>query len=141
MQRASETWVGARVLAWVATIALAACFHGAERDKEAPPGNLGGLCRAPDGNCLEGMCNRDLNYCYDPVDPCNGFFCGGEERGLCMVTSELQPSCTCALGYDNDQFSLYCCPQDGSDPKCTPSGGGDETREDESSGDGDSGTG
>jgi len=140
MQRVSETWVGIRVFALAAAMAAAACFQGADREKEAPPGNLGGLCRAPDGHCLEGMCNRDANYCFDPTDPCTGFFCGGSERGTCVVTNELQPSCVCNIGYSNDQYALYCCPQDGSDPDCEPVGPDDDGG-DSSSGGGDSGNG
>ncbi|MBC8073407.1 MAG: hypothetical protein IAG13_34120 [Deltaproteobacteria bacterium] len=102
-------------------LATGACFKGAERDKEVPPGNPGGLCLAPDGRCDSGMCNRDENYCYDPADPCEGFFCGGEERGTCTPDGAAQPSCQCAVGYENQTFALYCCPIDGSDPYCDPS--------------------
>jgi hypothetical protein len=96
----------------------AACFTGAERDKEAPPGNAGGLCLGPDGHCKSVMCNREANYCYDPADPCEGFFCGGDERGSCTPDGAGQPSCQCTVGYENQTFPLYCCPQDGSDPEC-----------------------
>jgi hypothetical protein len=87
-----------------------ACFTGAEREKRAPPGHPGGLCLAPDGQCTVGSCNRDANYCYDPADPCFGFFCGGSDRGTCLVDSEGLPSCQCNVGFENETFELYCCP-------------------------------
>jgi len=98
-----------------------ACFTGGERDKEAPPGLPGGLCLGPDGSCNEGTCHLDRNYCYDIADPCDGFFCGGEERGSCVVDSEAQPSCVCLEPYTDEVFDLYCCPSEGSgiiDPRC-----------------------
>ncbi|MCA9709764.1 MAG: hypothetical protein KDK70_28250 [Myxococcales bacterium] len=88
----------------------ASCYHGGERDKDPPPGLPGGLCLAPDGFCQEGTCNRQQNYCYDQLDPCLGFFCGGEERGLCTPDSQGLPNCLCAPGYANDLYPLYCCP-------------------------------
>jgi hypothetical protein len=114
-----------------------ACFTGAERDKDAPPGVPGGKCLAPDPatggsmpTCSAGTCNLMKNYCYDTTDPCRGFFCGGEERGMCVVDTGAQPSCVCNLGYNNEAFSHYCCPDDGSEPTCVAStamsdGGGD----------------
>ena len=106
------------------------CYRGGERDKDPPPGLPGGLCLAPDGHCQEGQCNRDRNFCYDPADPCDGFFCGGEERGFCFPDpTTLQPTCMCDVGYNNEQYDLYCCPDPavGFDPNCTmaPSGEGD----------------
>jgi hypothetical protein len=99
-----------------------ACYHGGERDKEAPAGLFGGQCLAPDGHCQEGLCNRERNFCYDPADPCKGFFCGGEERGLCTPAENGEPSCQCALGFNNEQYDLYCCPEPGGvlDPHCLP---------------------
>lgn len=112
-------------------IAPLACFTGAERDKEAPPGNVGGLCLAPDGQCAEGECNRSENYCFDRADPCRGFFCGGADRGLCQVTTDLQPSCLCAVGYNNDDYALYCCPDQAlADPNCAPVGPMDDEESD-----------
>jgi hypothetical protein len=93
-----------------------ACYHGGEREKDPPPGLPGGLCLAPDGHCEVGSCNRDRNFCFDPMDPCNGFFCGGEGRGVCGPDSEGQPSCQCNPGFNNDQFDLYCCPDAGAAP-------------------------
>ncbi len=93
------------------TLCVSGCFRGAEREKKAPPGVPGGLCLAPDGVCQDGMCNREENYCYDPQDPCKGFFCGGSERGICIVADN-EPSCSCQVGYEKETFSLYCCPED-----------------------------
>ncbi|MEM6994102.1 MAG: hypothetical protein AAF721_26550 [Myxococcota bacterium] len=104
---------------------VVACFRGGERDKEAPVGLPGGLCLGPDGRCDEGTCNKDRNFCYDPMDPCDGFFCGGEERGLCAPDEDGQPRCTCQLPYSNELFDLYCCPTAEStefDPKCMMAG-------------------
>ncbi len=114
----------------------AGCFKGADREKEAPPGDVGGLCLAPDGHCNEGMCNRDKNFCFDATDPCEGFFCGGTERGTCILDEDLQPSCVCKQGYNNESFALYCCPDDGvSDPNCiAPSSGGGGEEESSSGG-------
>jgi hypothetical protein len=98
----------------IATFALvlvpAGCFRGAEREKNPPPGSPGGQCAAPDGRCKESACNREKNYCYDPADPCRGFFCGGSDRGTCDVVDGL-PVCSCHVGYDNQDYDLYCCPQ------------------------------
>lgn len=104
------------------------CYRGGERDKDPPPGLPGGLCLAPDGSCAEGMCNLQRNYCYDPADPCRGFFCGGEERGMCFTDpATFLPTCSCDVGYNNDQYPLYCCPDPALgviDPNCTGGGGG-----------------
>lgn len=98
-----------------------ACFEGDEREKEPRPGLPGGKCLAPDGRCDAGECNRQRNYCYDPTDPCAGFFCGGVERGLCTVTTDLLPQCVCRPGFNNQQWSHYCCPDGASDdPYCMP---------------------
>jgi hypothetical protein len=119
-------------------LAPAGCFRGAEREKQPPPGSPGGQCAAPDGRCKESACNREKNYCYDPGDPCLGFFCGGSDRGTCHVVDGL-PSCTCNLGYDNQQYELYCCPQGGIDfdelcaSSVTASGGGQEEDDGDSS--------
>jgi hypothetical protein len=90
-----------------------ACYQGGERDKDPPPGLFGGLCLAPDGHCQEGMCNQARNFCYDPFDPCSGFFCGGEDRGLCVPDDEGLPSCQCNVGFNNERYDLYCCPEPG----------------------------
>lgn len=111
-----------------ATLALmllpSGCFRGDQREKQPPPGLPGGKCLAPDGHCSEGQCNRNpqAEYCFDPLDPCAGFFCGGSDRGMCLVTTEGLPSCTCAAGFDNQEYDLYCCPDPGFglDPLCTP---------------------
>lgn len=83
------------------------------------PGLQGGLCLAPDGHCASAgaVCNQDENYCFDPDDPCAGFACGGTDRGVCTAREGL-PSCECDEGFQNQTFSLYCCPTDGSDPSC-----------------------
>jgi hypothetical protein len=95
------------------SLAVAGCFKGAEREKKAPPGIPGGLCLAPDGHCTEGICNQDRNYCYDGVNPCKGFFCGGSDRGTCIIDTNSQPSCQCGPGFENRTFELYCCPDEG----------------------------
>lgn len=95
------------------SFAIGGCFRGAEREKKAPPGVPGGLCLAPDGVCQDGTCNRERNFCYDPADPCKGFFCGGSDRGMCVVDQQtMQPTCTCAPGFETETFDLYCCPED-----------------------------
>ncbi len=105
-----------RVQPWLlsacVSLSVAGCFRGAEREKRAPPGVPGGLCLAPDGQCTDGTCNRDRNFCFDPVDPCKGFFCGGSDRGICSVDDDDEPSCQCAPGFENETFALYCCPED-----------------------------
>ncbi len=93
------------------SLTVSGCFRGAEREKKAPPGVPGGLCLAPDGVCQDGMCNREKNYCYDPQDPCEGFFCGGSDRGICIVNNN-EPSCSCLEGFEAETFELYCCPVD-----------------------------
>lgn len=120
------------VFSMFVAVAAGACFKGADREKEAPPGDVGGLCLAPDGHCNEGMCNRDKNYCFDATNPCEGFFCGGSDRGTCILDADLQPSCVCGPGFNNESFALYCCPDDGvSDANCidpsSASGGGEES--------------
>ncbi|MBV1860166.1 MAG: hypothetical protein KUG77_17265, partial [Nannocystaceae bacterium] len=95
------------------SLGMGGCFTGAEREKKAPPGVPGGLCLAPDGVCQDGMCNRDRNFCYDPQDPCEGFFCGGSDRGICIVDQSInEPSCSCLDGFETETFDLYCCPDD-----------------------------
>ena len=137
MQRVNA-WVGIRVGLFVLAVAIVpvACFKGADREKEAPPGNVGGLCLAPDGHCKDGECNKDENYCFDRASPCRGFFCGGTDRGTCII-DDLQPSCVCAPGYNNDDFSLYCCPDDPllDAENCLPPGGDDGDDGDDSGGD------
>ena len=59
------------------------------------------------------MCNKDRNYCYDPINPCKGFFCGGSDRGVCIIDTNSQPSCECGPGFENRTFELYCCPENG----------------------------
>lgn len=123
-----------KLLATLPTVVLGAvlvtaCFEGAERDKPAPPGNLGGLCLAPDGHCTEGQCNQDKNYCFDAANPCEGFFCGGTERGVCILDEALQPSCVCNPGFNNETFALYCCPDTVGlmpDPNCAPAAPSDD---------------
>jgi hypothetical protein len=131
--------IGARVTIGLALLwgSAAACFTGAERDKDPPPGVPGGKCLAPDPavggsmpTCSAGTCNLGKNYCYDTTDPCRGFFCGGEDRGTCMVDANAQPACICNPGFNNDVYSHYCCPDDGSEPTCaamTVSDGGEES--------------
>jgi hypothetical protein len=146
--------LAARTLMLLGVAASVACFRGDEREKEAPPGLPGGLClapqppAAPDPFCEQGLCNMDRNYCYDPADPCDGFFCGGSERGFCQPDSDLQPTCTCEPGFSNAQYDLYCCPQQSTgilDPRCNAgaspggsedSGGADDARGTEGSGTG-----
>ena len=81
------------------------------------PGCPGGLCLGPDGTCDEVTCNQEMNYCYDPENPCRGFACGGTDRGTCSPVDGL-PACTCNDGFENETLGLYCCPVDGSDPVC-----------------------
>ena len=131
MQRVNA-WVGIRVGVFVLATLPFACFKGADREKEAPPGNVGGLCLAPDGHCNEGECNKSENYCFDRASPCSGFFCGGSERGVCQPTADLEPSCVCMPGFNNDDFSLYCCPDNPlEDPEnCLPPDGSVDDDED-----------
>jgi len=75
------------------------------------------LCLGPDGTCDELTCNLEANYCYDPDDPCLGFACGGADRGTCSPVDGL-PSCVCNEGFENETFTLYCCPIDGGDDRC-----------------------
>ena len=117
----------------VAGLGLAVgCFRGGEREKEAPAGLLGGKCLAPPTQgaspfCEEGLCNEMRNYCYDPMDPCEGFFCGGSDRGFCQPDAEFLPTCVCDIGFNTETFDLYCCPDAGSpiiDPRCNGGDGG-----------------
>jgi hypothetical protein len=39
------------------------------------------------------------------------------KRGTCTPQGGL-PACTCNPGFDNEMFSLYCCPLAGRDPNC-----------------------
>lgn len=129
-------------MAMLAAVLMSACFEGAERDKPAPPGNLGGLCLAPDGHCSIGQCNQDKNYCFDAANPCEGFFCGGEDRGVCILDEALQPSCVCNLGYNNETFALYCCADEPTlqpDPNCAPTAPNDSGNSEPSGGDSSSG--
>lgn len=88
-------------------------------DTQPPPGELGGLCLAPDGHCNGDLvCNRDENYCFRPEDPCLGFACGGTDRGRCEPMDGL-PTCLCFDGFENEGYALYCCPlAEGIDPSC-----------------------
>lgn len=87
---------------------------------QSAPGDVGGLCLAPDGHCNrdESSCNRELNYCYLPEDPCVGFGCGGVDRGRCEPVDGL-PTCLCFEGFEGQTYALYCCAIAGSDdPAC-----------------------
>jgi hypothetical protein len=106
-------------VAMVAGLSLGACFTGVEGQKEAPPGYPGGFCLAPDGACEAGACNQEQNFCYEPADPCDGFSCGGLDRGICVLSEDSMPRCQCEPGYHTRSFSLYCCPDDGTDPRCS----------------------
>lgn len=128
------------------------CFRGGEREKEAPAGLLGGKCLAPPTQgaspfCEKGLCNEDRNYCYDPADPCEGFFCGGSERGFCQPDSAGLPTCVCDIGFNTETFDLYCCPDPATpvlDARCNGGDGdggadadaGDDTRMTEDTGGG-----
>jgi hypothetical protein len=50
---------------------------------------------------------------------------------MCVIDQGAQPSCVCNLGYNNDAYSHYCCPDDGSEPTCAStasmSDGGEES--------------
>jgi hypothetical protein len=130
----------------LAVLGSSACFRGAEREKEAPPGLPGGLClapqppQAPEPFCEQGTCDTTQNFCFRPEDPCFGFFCGGSDRGTCVVQETdgaRRPACECAPGYDNEPWALYCCPaDDDSDPNCEAlaSGESGEPAQAESSG-------
>ncbi len=101
------------------------CFRGGEREKEPPPGYAGGLCLAPtttmpEPHCVDGsLCNVDRGFCYDPFDPCRGFFCGGSDRGQCTVDQDNLPMCMCLPGYSTERYELLCClPTPGTDEVC-----------------------
>src|SRR5688572_10505867 len=89
---------------------------------EPAPGEPGGLCVITEAGpaCSDPMaiCNADENYCYLPDAPCEGFACGGSDRGTCTPVDGL-PACTCMPGFENETFALYCCPvEGGDDPYC-----------------------
>ncbi len=107
----SRSWLLPACVWLVANASLGGCFRGAEREKSPPPGYPGGQCLGPDGTCDEGTCDP-RNFCFDPTDPCEGFFCGGSDRGLCVIAEDNGPSCSCLAGYENETFALYCCPQE-----------------------------
>lgn len=130
MLRVIGIW-GALLSSMGVAVGATGCFTGDEREKDPPPGYPGGLCLAPDGWCEEGVCNRDENYCFDQQDPCRGVFCGGSDRGECMVGTEGMPQCTCFEGFEGETYALYCCPTDGSDPAC---GSGSDAPSSEDSG-------
>ena len=88
---------------------LVGCYSGGDREKEPPPGFPGGFCLAPNGTCHEGTCDvAGGAYCYDPVDPCKGIFCGG--NGVCLINAEQKPSCECDPGFSNEMYALFCEP-------------------------------
>lgn len=112
----------------LALVVASGCFRGGEREKEPPPGLPGGFCLVPPGldpsgaprpgECDVGECypDGDGGFCYDPEDPCEGFFCGGSDRGTCAVTNDDLPACECKSGFQIGRWSFYCCPED--DPEC-----------------------
>lgn len=134
-----------RVLASIGALLVVSCFSGDEREKPPPPGYPGGKCLAPDGWCRgeNVWCNTDGGaYCFDPADPCEGFFCGGGDRGACVPDmAEGLPTCQCFPGFNNDTWDLYCCPeQAGLDPLCSQGGDGvPDPGGDGDTGDGDTG--
>lgn len=83
-----------------------ACYGGGEREKQAPKGYAGGLC-LDGGGCAdpEALCDAKGNFCYNPLDPCEGFFCNS--NGTCTPAGG-KPSCICDPGYTNANYSLYC---------------------------------
>lgn len=88
--------------------ALAADCYDGHGPLEPPPGSPGGLCREPDGLCDQEVwrCEPRGRYCYDPMAPCSGVFCG--EHGICEPDKDGLPACTCDPGYSNAAYSLYC---------------------------------
>lgn len=120
----------ARPLCYVLLALVAVgCYRGGEREKDPPPGYAGGFCLAPTAqnpqpHCDDGsFCDLDGAYCFNPNDPCDGFFCGGSDRGVCMPDAMGLPACVCAPGYNNTTFALYCCPDGGfGDPLCAGAG-------------------
>jgi hypothetical protein len=92
------------------SLALAACYSGGEREKEAPNGYPGGLCiddgvTAPACEDALWIC-VDGEFCMDPDDPCNGVFCGG--AGECNVNDQDVPYCLCDVGFNNERYYLVC---------------------------------
>ena len=111
----------------LAGLVASSCYTGGEREKAPPFGYAGGRCNVDD-LCAEGECYLDQKVCVLPDDPCEGFFCGGSERGECYVQEAGPwPACECYEGYNNEQFPLYCCPDDGSDGLCSGGTGGGDT--------------
>lgn len=91
-------------------LAMAAgCYDGLDA-AEPPPGSPGGLCHPETNTCDLGYpCEPVGKYCYDPVDPCRGVFCG--EHGTCFPDADTDlPVCMCDLGYSNFRYTLYCEP-------------------------------
>jgi hypothetical protein len=82
------------------------CYEGPGAP-EPPPGSPGGLCYPTQACDLGAACDPVGQYCYDPVNPCRGVFCG--DAGLCNPV-EGRPTCTCEPGYSNFRYSLYCEP-------------------------------
>ncbi len=107
--RARGPWSAKRVA--VATLGLIlgfslACYGGGEREKQAPRGYAGGLCNeVNDCNDPEATCETKGGYCYNPLDPCEGFFCNS--HGTCTPVGG-KPSCICDPGFTNINYSLYC---------------------------------
>lgn len=87
----------------------AGCYHGFDvEDKEPSPGYPGGTCVV--GSCYEGAaCEAEQQVCIDPVNPCKGFYCGG--NGTCAVDLDTSmPFCTCDPGFTNESFAYFCTP-------------------------------
>ncbi|NVB37996.1 hypothetical protein G6O69_09145 [Pseudenhygromyxa sp. WMMC2535] len=90
---------------------LGACFSGADLDdKEPPPGYAGGSCVEGQGCRVPALCYEGPEVCYDPTDPCEGFYCGG--HGTCTIDMDNgnRPLCVCELGYSNETYAFYCTP-------------------------------
>jgi hypothetical protein len=128
----------------LAAVSMFGCYKGDDPEKQPPPGWPGGKCLAPNGTCRgDAICNHDEGtyYCYNPQDPCEGFFCGGSTRGMCVVAEGL-PACQCMQGFSTDLFALYCCPdpnpnpQNVFDPLCVDDGDGGGIPDGDGSGDG-----
>ena len=87
---------------------LAACFTGGDlEDKEPPRGAIGGVCY-PDDLCDAGVCLWG-EVCYDPNDPCKGFYCGGHGDCFVDLDNDNTPICVCDPGYVNN-YALFCEP-------------------------------